>query len=241
VDDGSNDNTKEVVTAFHADNRILYVYQNNSGVSAARNVGIELAKTDYIIFLDSDDYFLPDLVQTLYSEKFYSFDLICWWAIKESGEKRNIWKPRRLEGIYNNITATFLAGSVCYKRKLLIKAGSFDANLKFGENYELGLRICQYSLSIKLIHKTLLVIESRVRTDDSISERLHSCIYQYKKHRALFEKDNLSRSRNFYMIARFLEKSLKKRSSYGFYWRSWQSNPANIKAFLKLLHLRFQK
>ena len=56
VDDGSSDNTKEVVEAFD-DPRIQYVYQENAERSAARNNGIGLAKGQYIGFLDSDDQF----------------------------------------------------------------------------------------------------------------------------------------------------------------------------------------
>ncbi|NBU82584.1 MAG: glycosyltransferase family 2 protein, partial [Flavobacteriaceae bacterium] len=55
VDDGSTDNTKEVVCQF-LDSRINYFFQENSGVSAARNTGSKLAKGDYLVFLDSDDY-----------------------------------------------------------------------------------------------------------------------------------------------------------------------------------------
>ena len=241
VDDGSIDNTKETVMKFLGDERISYHYQKNSGVSAARNLGIELAKTDYVIFLDSDDYFLPDLFERLSSEDLKKYDLICWWTIKQNGSRRDIWKPRKLEAIYNYVTASFLAGSICYRKDLLTKVGGFDTNLEFGENYELGIRICQNELTIKLINKSYLVIKSRSRSDESIPQRLHSCIYQYKKHRELFQKDRLSESRIFYMIAYFLERSSKLNQSMKFYNYSWQSNPWNMKAIIKLLYFKFQR
>jgi glycosyltransferase involved in cell wall biosynthesis len=60
VNDGSNDNTREVATAFaQADPRVHYVEQGNRGVSAARNRGLDLAKGRYIQFLDSDDFIAP--------------------------------------------------------------------------------------------------------------------------------------------------------------------------------------
>lgn len=57
VDDGSNDNTRKILEAYGK--KIRYVYQNNAGVSAARNRGVNEAKYEWIAFLDSDDYWLP--------------------------------------------------------------------------------------------------------------------------------------------------------------------------------------
>lgn len=59
VDDGSTDNTKEVVADFN-DNRVLYFFQEKKERSAARNTGIEKANGQYVCFLDDDDYFLEN-------------------------------------------------------------------------------------------------------------------------------------------------------------------------------------
>ena len=53
VDDGSTDNTREVVAQYN-DERIIYIYQENAERSAARNNGISQAKGDFICFMDSD-------------------------------------------------------------------------------------------------------------------------------------------------------------------------------------------
>jgi glycosyltransferase involved in cell wall biosynthesis len=59
VDDGSTDNTQEIVKSFN-DDRIHYIYQENSERSVARNNGVKNSKGDWICFLDSDDYYLPN-------------------------------------------------------------------------------------------------------------------------------------------------------------------------------------
>jgi len=59
VDDGSTDNTRELVNGFE-DSRIHYIWQENSERAVARNNGIRLSKGEFICFLDSDDYFLEN-------------------------------------------------------------------------------------------------------------------------------------------------------------------------------------
>lgn len=67
VDDGSNDNSLSVCKEWaQKDNRITVYHQEYLGVSEARNKGLELAKGEYIIFLDGDDEAHPDYVQKLY-------------------------------------------------------------------------------------------------------------------------------------------------------------------------------
>lgn len=58
IDDGSTDNTKNIIFSF-SDPRIHYYYQSNQGVSAARNVALNIMKGEYFCLLDADDIFLP--------------------------------------------------------------------------------------------------------------------------------------------------------------------------------------
>ncbi|MEZ4909289.1 MAG: glycosyltransferase family A protein [Saprospiraceae bacterium] len=65
VDDGSTDNTKDIVDSYN-DERIRYIWQENQERSAARNHGIKLAQGEWICFQDSDDEYLPDHLQVLF-------------------------------------------------------------------------------------------------------------------------------------------------------------------------------
>ena len=60
VDDGSTDNTQLVCNSY---NNIKYVRVERVGLSAARNIGVQFSKGDFIIFLDADDYLYPGAVE----------------------------------------------------------------------------------------------------------------------------------------------------------------------------------
>ena len=63
IDDGSKDNTREIVESYGEKTR--YIYQDNAGVAAARNRGVKEATYDWIAFLDSDDYWLPQHLEQM--------------------------------------------------------------------------------------------------------------------------------------------------------------------------------
>ena len=64
VDDGSPDETPAIIDRIAAqDKRIIPIHQQNAGVSAARNAGIEASKGEYLVFVDGDDYIAPEFVE----------------------------------------------------------------------------------------------------------------------------------------------------------------------------------
>lgn len=64
IDDGSTDQTKEVALPYLHLACVQYIYQENAGLSAARNKGLSLAKGEFIQFLDADDVLSPDCIAT---------------------------------------------------------------------------------------------------------------------------------------------------------------------------------
>ena len=69
VDDGSTDSSFEIVQEFEAkDPRFVAVQQKNAGAGAARNNGLRRARGEYLSFLDSDDFFAPDMLETAYNK-----------------------------------------------------------------------------------------------------------------------------------------------------------------------------
>ena len=69
IDDGSTDNSGEIIDEYGKnDNRFKIIHQQNQGESVARNNGMKLAESEYITFLDQDDYWHKDTLKTLYEQ-----------------------------------------------------------------------------------------------------------------------------------------------------------------------------
>lgn len=242
IDDGSTDNSREVVEPYLNSSKISYYFQKNQGVSAARNKGIGLANGQYIIFLDSDDYFDQELLKSVNQAIATEPDIVCWEVTKFIDGRRIIWKPKKLSGIYHHVTASFLAGSVCYKLGVLREIGGYDRALSFGENYELGQRIsARKNLKIRIINKPLLyyVLNSTTRESNSLQNRLSSYIYLYKKHRTEYDKNSKDSAEMNYLLGFVLEKTKHKRAAIKRFKKSWFDNPTNPKPLLKILYLKF--
>lgn len=86
VDDGSIDDTKEVISPYLKDSRIQYFYKKNGGVGAARNFGVNKVKTKYVTFLDSDDELVFEAISKMTQDILlfnkYKVKLILYFAKK---------------------------------------------------------------------------------------------------------------------------------------------------------------
>ena len=101
VDDGSTDGSGELCDQIAKfDSRVVVVHQKNQGNSGARNTGIRQAKGDYIIFADSDDYWLlNDGLMTLVQNCDEGIDLICFKEVDIWKNVRKTYNPYNLKKI----------------------------------------------------------------------------------------------------------------------------------------------
>ncbi|MDO5859588.1 glycosyltransferase family 2 protein [Methanobrevibacter sp.] len=92
VNDGSTDNTLNIIESF-TDSRIRLINQQNMGPGAARNSALDIASGEYVMFLDSDDWFCDDALKTAYGEaKSSNTDVTLFQIIKYDGEfSQNDW------------------------------------------------------------------------------------------------------------------------------------------------------
>lgn len=144
VDDGSTDNTKEVIDSLN-DNRIVYIKQENQGACAARNKGIDAAKGKYIAFHDSDDaWHLDKLEKQLNALKQHNADVVfCKMFVFGNLRKRIV--PQNLkEGFLNKHTLTLGIGTptILGKRNVFIN-NKFDIDIPRLQDFEITLRIKQ--------------------------------------------------------------------------------------------------
>jgi len=154
VDDGSTDSGVIEVKKIN-DSRIRLVQQINLGVSSARNKGISLAKYNFVGFLDADDAWKPDFLETIYflikkypeAGAFATAYEIINNVSKKSIPKSILNVPEGWEGIIDDYFRLALksplisASSVVIPKKIFNKVGLFREELKRGEDLEMWCRI----------------------------------------------------------------------------------------------------
>lgn len=156
VNDGSTDNSPMILEEFaQKDSRIKIINQENQGLSAARNTGIEVATGEYITFVDSDDYVSTDLYADI--QKYLPAELICFNAkIFPMSEK--------YRALQNYIQCKF-DGELPVEEKLILKTNVHvwnkvfrtsiikENNIRFpkGLYFEDFPFVCEYMLSINSV------------------------------------------------------------------------------------------
>ena len=93
VDDGSTDNTEQVLKCYENDERIKYYKKENSGVADTRNYGVKMATGEYIIFVDSDDYISESLLKDIEPYLLNEIELIKWSPVFVDEKQNEILKP----------------------------------------------------------------------------------------------------------------------------------------------------
>ena len=110
VNDGSTDTSGEICKEFSGmDHRIIYIEQENAGLSAARNTGLNNMSGDYVTFVDSDDWIEQDYIETLYKKIVeYQADIAVgnYYSYNEDEETYyfHIYGDSYYEKIYDNIS-----------------------------------------------------------------------------------------------------------------------------------------
>jgi glycosyltransferase involved in cell wall biosynthesis len=190
VDDGSNAETKAVLKKTELKITKL-ITQENQGQSTARNIGIYQAKGDYIVVLDSDDFFEPPFCEKAIEIilKNNNIKLVTCHANRILNNKiLDIYKPRG--GVIKDFLFVNCAmGSVMFKKSDWKKINGYDQEMTKGfEDWEFYIRLLNRQGSAYVINESLF--NYRLRNDSTTSKankiKYELLSYIYFKHRELY-------------------------------------------------------
>jgi glycosyltransferase involved in cell wall biosynthesis len=165
IDDGSSTNYSQKLLESFIDKTnasLIYKRKENGGPSSARNIGISIAKGDWIVFLDADDSMTPDSIESKLNHLIYCrhnaniagiYGSFIWSSSNKKQSFDVNYDPvsRNHVGIIGKVPGG--APSYIFKRKALIDIGGFDESLIFNEDFDLLLRLIKSDFQLVGINK----------------------------------------------------------------------------------------
>lgn len=153
VDDGSTDSTRAVVATYG--DRVRYVYQNNRGVSAARNTGIRESQGSWIAFLDSDDEWLANKLESQLrctQDHPELVAVVCDTDVVIGGVAHRLFDIRKAVDLIDKVTIlerplrsvldyNYFTSSFLISRHALELSGGFNEEMSLYEDHDLFVRI----------------------------------------------------------------------------------------------------
>jgi glycosyltransferase involved in cell wall biosynthesis len=162
IDDGSTDETRRVLELYLS--RVRCAYQDHAGLSAARNHGLRLARGEFVLFLDSDDFLLPDALAGLLAQIVDRPDLGAvqggWRTVDDRGETLcdvELWHrlPRLDLRTWMMATPVFLGGFLC-RRTWAERVGGFDTELAQVEDADFALRLAMLGCQCAWLRRVIV-------------------------------------------------------------------------------------
>ncbi len=251
VDDASTDNTEEIVGLFR-DERIIYVKNpRNLGGAAARNVGIRIAKGEFIAFQDSDDLWHPDKLEIqmkVFENEEEDVAVVYTAFIRKVGDKEFIVPPpsvKKTEGyIYKELLThiNFVGTPTAVVRKTALEdVGYFDERFPRLQDWDLFLRLAK-KYRFKFIKKPLLTAYD---VPGNISSNPEALIKALKlllgKHYTAIRKDRKIVSKFYQRIGEALLSAGRVHEGKVFLFKAFIANPLNPKLAIKTSAALFGK
>ena len=176
INDGATDNSAQILDEYSKnDDRIKIINQENKGVSIARNIGINSATGDYILFVDSDDWLdvhTCEIINKNIGAELISFNA---YFVKNN---------ERIEGIKKNISSVFRGEmwSICYNRNFLnINNIRFPNNIKIAEDHIFKLQALVKAENIKIINDYLYYyLSDRINSSSKVKSVITDNLKAYK-------------------------------------------------------------
>jgi len=156
VDDGSTDNSAGVAKGFASE--VRYVYQDNSGVGAALNTGIELSRGCFLAFLDADDLWKEDKLmhQMAVFADHPDMDMV-FGQVKQFYSSELDGDQRKRVVIPVEATSGIFKGNMLIKRASFFRVGTFETRWKVGDFIDWYLKAMEKSLKSLVLEEVLML------------------------------------------------------------------------------------
>ena len=193
VDDGSNAETKAVLKQIEPTITRL-ITQENQGQSTARNVGINAAKGDFILVLDSDDYFEPSFCEeavAIFSTDASIKIVTCQATLLFSDNKKKLYIPNGGD-IKNFMYGNCALGTSMFKKEDWLKCGGYDESMRSGfEDWEFFIRLLKSGGTAFVIQKPFYTYRKREASTTTRANKVRYDLlnYIYVKHKDLYVSD----------------------------------------------------
>jgi len=200
IDDGSTDNSLEICQTYGAkDTRIKIIHQENKGVSAARNAGLDAATGEFIAFCDPDDWLSINAYETLFDLYQQSGADICWgnvaycYADAHPVPEQKLISPKdalRIELDELLLTHFLHVWTELYTRRLIAKGLRFDTSYSCGEDLDFIFQAAKRANFIASTEKTVYFYQVRM---DSVSHapNLLRCIQSSAIYKKIYQESLL--------------------------------------------------
>ena len=266
VNDGSTDNTKEVVEAYFAQYPLLkaqarLINQTNKRLGGARNTGIWASKSELVAFLDADDVWYPEKlkrVMEVFGSSREKIGLVCHdERVVKNGQTVRInhygpWEPHMYERLLFNDNC-LSPSAVVVRKDLLDKVGGFSENPRFHsiEDYDLWLKLSRLTRFV-FLHEVLgeyrlfedslgSAIKYNLENTLSVLE-CHFSEYFRKRKISVVDKIHIQRRKS--LVYRRAVRQSQKRGQFGnafqYLLESLKLYPFRWKSFILLIFILFR-
>lgn len=191
VNDGSPDDTEEVALKYAAkDSRIHYLSQNNQGVSAARNKGIEQAKGELILPLDADDWIKPTYIEKAVKVFQNQPETTLVYCLQCSEFEEKFPSPR-YAGYKKLLMYNSIFCSAIFRKSDCLAIDGYDEKMTWGlEDWEFYIRLLNEQSIVHQIQEPLFFYRIKEESRNTIANlHIHELyLYIYKKHLDIYGK-----------------------------------------------------
>jgi glycosyltransferase involved in cell wall biosynthesis len=249
IDDGSTDNTKDVVKNFN-DDRLKYInHKQNKGANAARNIGINYANGEYVAFQDSDDEWLPEKIEkqiNVFKEAKTEVGVVytSFWSIND-GISKTYYPPSFIKQKEGNVHEILLetnfisTPTAIVKKECFEKVGLFDEGLPRLQEWELWIKISKH---YRFKHIDEPLVNSYLQPN-SISRNMNAWIIARKrileKYSEEISKKPVLLGKHYFEIGTLLCLYGEIKEGRSYFFKGVKTFPFNIKLLFSTLFSLF--